>query len=600
MKKVSLTVKEQPQKWWQKTSVYQIYPRSFADENGDGIGDLAGILNKLDYLQELGIETLWLSPIYQSPQRDHGYDISDYLSIAPEYGTLEEVDQLIHEVHRRGMKIAFDMVMNHTSNEHPWFQESKQSVDSPKRDWYIWRDGKGSGPPNNWSSFISHEGWQYDKTTQQWYCASFFPFQPDLNYENPEVKRAMLDVLRFWLKRGVDGFRLDIFHAIHKDPALQDNPFRPKYFPTEDDDDGFFQSRIHTVNHPKNFLFAKEVRAVLDEFEGERFAIGEVTGPPAVLRQYLGDKHDGLNLVFMFESLRFRFEANWFRRWIGKIEREFPAPLVPTYVFGNHDRMRVMKKLGNDVEKAKVLALLQLTARGVPVVYYGDEIGMKNADVTFKEASDPMAKMYSWLPQRLSDRAGLSDLIVRERARTPMQWSGEPQAGFCSPNAVPWVPVQPDFQTVNVERQLADPSSLLRVYKTLLSLRRNSPLWQEGSLELLAPRTLPPDVLGYFRVHEGRRMLVLLNFGEDTRTFHNDTSCQQLVFTTVQGQDGSKGGRLDPRRSFRRTSRRKRALERVRALLHRLRAGELFLPGASSQLETLQLAGRSGMILSDR
>lgn len=519
-------------KWWQKTTVYQIYPRSFADGNDDGVGDIEGIIGKLDYLRELGFETVWLSPIYAGPQRDHGYDISDYRAISPEYGDLAQAERLIREVHARGMKVAFDMVLNHTSSEHPWFKESRSSRTNPKRDWYIWRDGRGREPPNNWSSFVTNRGWQYDPGTGQWYCASFFEFQPDLNYDNPEVKEAMFDVLRFWLDRGVDGFRLDIFHAIHKDPRLRDNPFRWKLFPTEDDHDGYFQRRVHTVNHPQNFVLARELRRVLDEYPGDRFAVGEVAGRPEVIKRYLGEEQDGLNLIFMFETLRFKFSAAWFRGLLERVEGMFPYPYVPTYVFGNHDQRRSMKKLGDDVARAKVLALFQLTARGVPITYYGEEIGMKNADLPLSAVEDPLARIYRWIPQSVAEALGLADVIARERARTPMQWEDAPNGGFCSAGVRPWVRSNPDYPELNVAAQRSDPASLLNTYKSLLHLRRGSVALQEGSLELLDRAELPRDVLAYVRERGGERMLVVINFGDRPVTFRNRTGMLQVVYAT--------------------------------------------------------------------
>jgi len=539
-------------KWWQKTTVYQIYPRSFADGNNDGVGDIQGIISKLDYLKDMGFETVWFSPLYKGPQADHGYDISDYCAISPEYGDVSDAERLIAEVHARGMKVAFDMVMNHTSVEHPWFQESRSSCDNPKRDWYIWRDGKGSQgsqPPNNWSSFVTDRGWQYDTKTGQWYCASFFEFQPDLNYDNPEVKKAMFDVLRFWLAKGVDGFRLDIFHAIHKDDQFRDNPFRFKFFPTEDDHDGYFQSRIHTVNHPKNFVLAKELRSVLGEFDKDRFAVGEVAGKPEVIKQYLGESHDGLNLIFMFETLRFKFTAAWFRDFLQRLETEFPYPYIPTYVFGNHDQQRFMKKLGNDVAKAKLMALLQFTARGVPVTYYGEEIGMKNANISLNMAGDPLARLYRWIPQKIADKLGLADLVIRERARTPMQWTGGPNGGFCSADVRPWVASNPDVAEVNVATQQKDPASLLNTYKRLLHARNTHVALQEGTIRLLDAGDVPADVLAYVRESGGKKLLIVMNFGNKVRKFRNRTTCTQVVFATDPGLQGQLAGadmRLQP------------------------------------------------------
>ena len=324
-----LTVEHVPQSvlpWWKTTTVYQIYPRSFSDSNGDGIGDLPGILHKLDYLHALGVETIWISPFFESPQADFGYDIRDHFSIAGEYGSLDDCRRLIDAVHARGMKIVFDMVLNHTSDQHPWFLESRSSRENPKRDWYLWRDGKK--PPNNWRSFLGGSGWHHDPATDQWYWASFLPFQPDLNYRNPAVKRAMLDVVRHWLGEGVDGLRLDLFNALFKDEAFTDNPFSFRPIPSEENPDGFFQRNQHTINHPDTIAFARELRAVVDEFSHPpRFLVGEVFGPSSVLQQYCGPAGEGLNLVFLFKAMRSQFSAPAFR---ASSDTRFASVIVPT------------------------------------------------------------------------------------------------------------------------------------------------------------------------------------------------------------------------------------------------------------------------------
>ncbi|MBK6532448.1 MAG: hypothetical protein IPF99_23525 [Deltaproteobacteria bacterium] len=319
--------------WWKRTTVYQVYPRSFADTNGDGIGDLRGVIGKLDYLRDLGVETIWLSPFFDSPQADFGYDIRDHFGISSEYGSLDDCHALIEEVHQRGMRVVFDMVLNHTSNEHPWFVESKSSKHNPKRDYYLWRDGRSPGgrePPNNWRSMLGRRGWHYDRATEQWYWASFLPFQPDLNYRNPEVKEAMLDVVRHWLSMGVDGLRLDIFNALFKDAAFTNNPFSFRPVPSEDNPDGFFQQTRHTIDHPDTFAFARELRAVVDAVPGPpRFLVGEVFGTPHTLRRYCGEDADGLHLVFLFKSMRAPFSGPGVRAMIAEFEREFPEPFFP-------------------------------------------------------------------------------------------------------------------------------------------------------------------------------------------------------------------------------------------------------------------------------
>ncbi|AKP27799.1 glycoside hydrolase family 13 protein [Leptospira interrogans] len=520
-------------KWWQKTTIYQIYPRSFADSNRDGVGDIPGIISKLDYLQDLGFETIWVSPLYKSPQMDHGYDVSDYYSIAPEYGTIKDAEKLIKEVHKRGMKIVFDMVMNHTSIEHDWFIQSRSSRDNPKRDWYIWKDGRGKNkPPNNWSSFVTPKAWHYDSNTDQWYLASFLDFQPDLNYYNPEVKKAMFDVLRFWLKKGVDGFRLDIFHAIYKDKYFRDNPFRFKYIVSENDHDGYFQSRVHTVNHPNNFAFAKELRSVLDEFDGDRFAVGEVAGDDHIIKRYLGEKKDGLNLIFLFETLLLKFKTSFFKGIVKKMEQVYPYPNVPTYVFGNHDQRRYMMKINNNLEKGKLIALFQFTARGVPVTYYGEEIGMTNETIKLTEAQDPLARIYRWLGDSLSELLGLADVIIRDRARSPMQWDDSPNAGFTVQEAKPWIRVHGNYRERNVLIESEDSDSLLNTYKSVLRIRNRSFALKEGSLRLIE-ENVPKDMLVYLREFGKERKLIVFNFSKKTKFFSNPTDCRKYFFSTV-------------------------------------------------------------------
>jgi oligo-1,6-glucosidase/alpha-glucosidase len=500
--------------WWRHTTVYQIYPRSFADSNGDGIGDLPGIIGRLDHLQALGVETIWLSPFWRSPQADFGYDISDHYNVAPEYGTLADCRALIDAVHRRGMKIVFDMVLNHTSDQHPWFLESRRSRHSPRRDFYIWRDGRGGRrPPNNWRSMLGGSGWHRDEATGQWYWASFLPFQPDLNYRNPAVKRAMLDVVRHWLGEGVDGLRLDIFNALYKDAGFADNPPHWRPLPSEDDPNGFFQRCLHTIDHPDTLAFARELRAVVDEFtDPPRFLVGEVFGAPAALVRYCGERADGLHLVFLFRTLRTPLRAAALRALIAEFEAAFPEPLLPTYVFGNHDRPRLSCRISEDPARARLLATLQLTVRGVPFIYYGEEIGLPHQDLPLRQALDPLAAQYRLVPGFLARwlrRHGL--LLNRDECRGPMPWHGGPGAGFTAPGVRPWLPLHPRSATLNVAAQERDPGSLLACYRRLLALRRGLPALHGGDLTLLPVERLPRDVLAYRRAAGDQAVEVYLN-----------------------------------------------------------------------------------------
>lgn len=531
--------------WWKKTTVYQVYPRSFKDSTGNGIGDILGIISKLDYLQDLGVETIWFSPFFSSPQADHGYDVSDFRSISPEYGTIADCDKLIENIHNRGMYVVFDMVLNHTSNQHPWFLESKSSRNNPKRDWYIWRDGQkfgGKKPPNNWKAMVGGSGWHYDELTDQWYWAQFLPFQPDLNYRNPKVKQEMFDTIRFWLDKGVDGFRLDIINTIYEDEALRNNPFTWRLFPSEEDDKSFFQNKIHTMNHPDNFTFIKELRNVLDEYtDPERFLVGEITASLELLKRYCGDnvdgtKTNGLHLTFQFQSLNTKFNASTFRNIIESYEQYFTEPYIPTWVFSNHDQMRRISKLGNNIDKAKLNTTLQLTARGVPFIYYGEEIGMANHRLPLKNAEDPIGQKYSRIPQflvNLLTRSG-SLSLNRDNCRTPMQWDPSLNAGFCSEELKPWLPVSPCYQTINVHSEESDSNSILNCYKTLLKLRKETPALHSGSLNLLPP-FLFGGILSFQRVYNEQVVQIWLNFStKPTRTSEIGEN-PRVLFSTVAG-----------------------------------------------------------------
>jgi oligo-1,6-glucosidase/alpha-glucosidase len=509
--------------WWQKTCVYQIYLRSFQDGNRDGIGDLAGVLARLDYLAELGVETLWLTPFFRSPQRDFGYDISDPYAVDPQYGSLAELQRLLSAAHARGMRVILDMVLNHTSDEHAWFVQSRRSKDSPLRDYYLWRPGRrpgGAAPPNNWRSMIGPRGWHYDAATDEWYWASFLPFQPDLNYRNPQVKAAMLELCRYWLRLGFDGLRLDIFSALFKDAALRDNPFSPHLLPAEDNPDGFFQHNQYTIDQPDTLDFARELRAAVDEVAAQdgvpRFLVGEAFGPPAKLRRYCGPRADGLHLVFLFKTFRTRFAAPAFRALLREYEREFASPLLPTYVLGNHDRARYLERLGNDPQRAKLLATLQLTARGVPFIYYGECVGMTNLDIPPAAAKDAFAassrRVPGWLA-RLARRHGL--LLNRDECRGPMQWDDSPNAGFTAPGVTPWLPLHPSYRQVNVAAAQADPDSLWRCYQRLLRLRKQTPALHAGALLLWDEALLPPQVLGYRRSSSPPRAAAAAELTED-------------------------------------------------------------------------------------
>ena len=495
--------------WWRRTVVYQIYPRSFADSDGDGIGDLGGILGRLDYLADLGVETLWLSPFYPSPQADFGYDISDYTDVDPAYGDLASCERLIDEAHRRGLRGVLDLVLNHTSDQHPWFVASRASRDDPKRDWYVWRDGArpgGAAPPNNWFNMIGGRGWHYDASSDQWYWAQFLPFQPDLNYRHPEVREAMLGVVRWWMDKGVDGFRLDIVNALFEDEQFRDNPFQWKLLPSAEDPSMLFRSTEHTLNHPDTLAFMRELRRVVDGHDGrDRFLVGEVIAPIEEAREFCGAAADGLHLIFLFDSLTAPLRADAVRALLQRYERLFAEPLLPTWVFGNHDRRRRISRLGGSFEQAKLNAAWQLTARGVPFLYNGEEVGIEQHHLPVGDSLDAVVARFRNWPQALFDGlcALAGESLNRDECRTPMQWSDAPHAGFCPAAVDPWLPVTPSFRERNVARQQGDVDSLWHCYRRLLHARRESRALHAGAQELLPADSLPATVVGYDRFSAG-------------------------------------------------------------------------------------------------
>lgn len=491
--------------WFYKTTVYQVYPRSFYDSNGDGIGDLKGIIAKLDYLKSLGIETIWISPFFSSPQEDFGYDISDYKRIAPEYGLEEDCDLLISEAHKKGLRIVFDLVMNHTSNQHPWFIESSSSENNPKRNWYIWK--KGKRPPTNWKSMTGGSGWQYDTKTNSWYWATFLPFQPDLNYNNPETKAEMLNIARYWLQKGVDGFRLDIFNCLYEDSLFRDNPSSWRMVPSEQNTDAFFQKNTFTQNQNGSMLFSKELREVMNEFPEPKYSVGEVFGRADIINKFCANGQ-GIHSVFMFKTLHTKFKAKAWGKLILEADSNFKSPLFPTWVLSNHDKKRFISRLGNNEKKMQLVSALQLTQRGVPFIYYGDEIGMKQQHFLFKQALDPIPKKFGKFAHVLARIAGES--LNRDECRTPMQWDDTKNAGFSS-GMHSWLPLGKDYMQRNVKDFEIYPGSLLNHYKKLLKLRKEHEIISLGNVEKVEWKG---TLLKIARTWNGKKALLFYNFGK--------------------------------------------------------------------------------------
>ncbi len=509
--------------WWKHGVVYQIYPRSFYDGGGDGVGDLTGIIEKLDYLSWLGVDALWLSPVNTSPMFDFGYDISDYRGIDPLFGSLGDCDRLIAEAHRRKIRIIMDLVINHTSHLHPWFVEARSSRDNPKRDWYIWHDGKNGKPPNNWMAAFGGRAWQWDEATGQYYFHSFLKEQPDLNWRNPDLRRAVFDEVRFWLDRGVDGFRLDAVNWFVKDGLYRSNPFgwgpnAPRPYD--------LQKHIYDQNRPETHDVLKEFRKVLDGYD-DRMSVGEtyVVSPDGarISASYLGSGEDELHLAFDFSLIFSKYGARRFRycleRWYGAM----PDRGWPSLVLNNHDQPRSVTRwcLGRDGERrARVLAALLLTAWGTPFLYYGEEIGMKNGTVSRRQIKDPVGIKY-WPFNK-----------GRDPERTPMQWSAEANAGFSE--SEPWLPVADNYRKVNVAAQEKDPGSLLNWHRALISLRKERPALHRGAFRLTGN---DPDVLAYTREEGKDRLFVALNFSGKAKDISlEDFRAGAVVLSTTPGK----------------------------------------------------------------
>ena len=490
--------------WWQTGVIYQIYPRSFMDSNGDGIGDLNGIIERLDYLADtISMDAIWLSPIFPSPMHDFGYDVSDYCGIHAMFGTMADFDRLLAETHKRGMKLLLDLVPNHTSDEHPWFIESRSSRDNPKRDWYIWRDpAPGGGVPNNWLSHFGGPAWTFDEKTGQYYMHQFVKQQPELNFRNPEVMKEMLKIMRFWLDKGVDGFRVDVIARMMKDPEFRDEPLNPAW-------DGVrpFLSlqHIYTVNLPEVHDLIHEMRKVLDEYD-ERMMVGEIYLPNADLMKYYGTA-DMLecHLPFNFQLIRAKWDAAGVRKMVDDYEAALPQDAWPNWVLGNHDQHRLATRV--TPAQARTANLMLLTLRGTPTCYYGDELGMENVPIPAEYVQDPPAV----------NQPEIAHIVGRDPERTPMQWDDSANAGFSAPNAKkPWLPLAANYKEVNVDKQLKDKKSFLNFFIKLIDYRKMSPALKVGSyrsFDLRSPEA-QANCFVYERKAEREHLLIALNFSD--------------------------------------------------------------------------------------
>ncbi|BCJ89699.1 alpha-amylase [Terrihabitans soli] len=502
--------------WWQTGVIYQVYPRSFQDTGGDGVGDIKGVTQRLDYLADLGVDAIWLSPIFVSPMADFGYDVADYKAIDPLFGTLEDFDDLVARAHKRGMKIILDLVPNHTSEQHPWFVESRSSKSNPKRDWYIWREGKDGGPPNNWISNFGGSAWQLDEKTGQYYYHAFLKEQPDLNWRNPKVREAMFDVLRFWMKRGADGFRVDVIWHLMKDPEFRDNPPNPDWTPGHQEIGKFHQ--VHNAGHPDVHGVIAEMRRVTDEFP-DRLLIGELYLPFDKLMAYYGRNLSGVQLPFNFSLLETKWDAEEIAGTVEEYEKLLPKGAWPNWVLGNHDRERIAAKIGQ--AQARIAAMLLFTLRGTPTLYYGDEIGIGKVDIPADMIQDPWEKR----------EPGIG--LGRDPVRTPMQWESSRYAGFST--GTPWLPLTEDWTERNVAALEADFSSIFHLHRDLLHLRRKSSALQTGSYRTLCRKN---GVFAFERRATGERLAVILNMTHEPRrlTLSEDILNGKVLLAT----DGSK------------------------------------------------------------
>ena len=513
--------------WWKEAVIYQIYPRSFNDTSGDGIGDISGIIDKLDYIKSLGVDVVWLCPIYESPNDDNGYDISDYYNIMTEFGTMADFDRMLAEMKKRDLKLLMDLVANHTSDEHPWFVESRSSKDNPKRDYYIWRQGKNGDPPNNWQSYFSGNAWTHDPTTDEYYLHLFTKKQPDLNWDNKKVRQEIYDIMRFWLDKGINGFRMDVISVISK-RNYNDTPYK------------YFWETVNKVyaNGPRVHEFLKEMyENVLSHYNV--MSVGEGSGidiENAI--KYVGEERKELNMVFHFDIMTMdhgpegkfdyrKYDFVQFKKIYRKWDERLKNNGWNSIFLGNHDFPRMISRFGNDeeywVESAKALAMLLMTMRGTPYIYQGDEIGMTN--VAFPSITDyrdvETLNAYRVIEKENSNIEKMLKAIHvqgRDNARTPVHWNNEPMAGFTS--GEPWINVNPNYKKINVAKQEKDPDSILNFYREMVAFRKHHPTLVYGDFEMIQEEN--NRVFAYLREDEENQYLVIINFSDEENTFELD------------------------------------------------------------------------------
>lgn len=521
--------KELKRAWWKESVVYQIYPRSFMDSNGDGIGDIPGIISKLDYLKELGIDVIWLSPVYQSPNADNGYDISDYRQIMKEFGTLEDLERLIDEAHKRSIKLIMDLVVNHTSDEHPWFAEAKSSRDSPFRDYYIWKDGIPGTLPNNWESHFSGSAWEYDEASGQYYLHIFSTKQPDLNWENPDVRKEVMEIARYWLDKKIDGFRMDTINFISKVPG----------FPSVPDAEGLVRGHDYYMNGPKVHDYLKELnREVLSHYD--IMTVGETPNvTPQMALEYVGEDRGELNMVFQFEHVNVDsgkrnkwdivpWDLKKFKSIIVKWQKDIYGKGWNSLYLSNHDQPRSVSRFGNDGvyhdESAKMLATMIHTLQGTPYIYQGEELGMTNVkfpDITYYKDIQ-ILNLYRDMTEKGFQPEEIMRRIYyrgRDNARTPMQWNSRKNAGFSE--GTPWLSVNPNYREINAEDEMRDSGSVLRYYQKLIRLRKEYQIIVYGDFKEYEAES--EEVFVYERNYQGQKLLVVLNFKDKTPELENRT-----------------------------------------------------------------------------